>query len=115
MAKLPDEEKITGIKFITGIAQPKTAVKSLAFLPWSLVYLAIGYAIWTAYIKPHTKWAEKSQAQTFIVQPGATMNVKQEQSAPPKKKWWVPEPFVETYSFVQTNDQKGFGIKWGCR
>lgn len=108
------DDPITGKKFVTGVVSPKTGVKVLAFIPWLLVFGALGWAIWVAYIKPHTKFAEKTQSQTFIVKPGANVTVQQKQETA-KKKWYVPQPFVETFYGVQTNDTKYFGVKFGCR
>jgi hypothetical protein len=31
-----------------------------------------------------------------------------------KKSWWMPSPFVDIYSFVETDDRKGIGARFGA-
>jgi len=105
-------DPISGKKFITGVVSPKTGVKALAFLPWLLLFIALGGCVW---FTVHTLIKPKpSQNQTFVVQPGATVNVQQKQETV-KKKWYVPTPFVESYYGIQTNDEKYYGIRFGAR
>lgn len=102
-------EEITLQKFFSGILNVKTGVKALAFLPWLLLFLVIGFTIWRAYFKPLP-----TQHQNIIAQEGSHVTVIQKQEEK-KKKWWIPSPFVEVYTFVQTDDRKGFGGRFGGR
>ena len=46
-------EPITVKHFFSGLIQPKTAVKSLAFGTWFVIFAVVGWAIYLAYVKPH--------------------------------------------------------------
>jgi len=104
---MDEKEKITLKKYIDGLKSPKTAIKASAFLPWILLFLFLGYAVYNLFFPKPT------QNQTIIAKPGSTVNVQQKQEEK-KRSWWVPTPFVDIYSFVETNDRKGIGAKFGA-
>lgn len=65
-------EPITAGKFLSGIVQPKTGLKALAFLPWILLFVFLGYTIWRAYKKPEpttTQNAERIINYTYTLEP----------------------------------------------
>jgi len=47
-------EPITTGKFLSGAVQIKTGVKALAFLPWLILWIGLGWGLYVTYIKPHT-------------------------------------------------------------
>jgi len=84
-----------------------------------LVLVAVcGWSIWIALIKPHTKWAEKTntQNQTFVVQPGGTVKVEAPSTKAKDKRlyWYIfVEPFCQqgSHSDLETGVRGGGGIK----
>lgn len=46
-----EKESISVSKFFTGLIQAKTGLKALAFLPWIILFLVVGYTFWRAYFK----------------------------------------------------------------
>lgn len=58
-----EQEAITAYKFISGIIQPKTAIKSIAFGFWIFLYAIIGLSIYLAFIKPHYRPVPTSTQQ----------------------------------------------------
>jgi len=96
-------EKITIQKFLSGIISPKTGVKALAFLPWILLFLFIGFTVWRAYLK-------KPEPNTTIhAESGSDIDVIYE--ANKRHLILFAEPFVS----VATNDDFGVGIRTGLR
>jgi hypothetical protein len=94
--------------FLTG-AGMEDWYKALG-MGWRLLLVAaIGLTIYKAYfVKTQT------QRNMITAQPGSTVIIQQKQEEK-KKTWWIPSPFVDLYTFVESNDRKGFGTRFGGR
>jgi hypothetical protein len=111
---MADQEPITARKFFGGAVQPKTGIKALAFLPWLLLFVFIGWCIYIAVVKP---WINPVKTQTqstqIEVKPGGTLNLTQQQKQEaPKKRWIV---FVEPYLSQGSKQKMETGIRVGVR
>lgn len=104
-----DNEPITAKKFFTGAVQPKTGIKALAFIPWLLLFTAIGFCVWftiNTILKP-----KPTQNQVIVAKPGSTINVQQKQEAP--KRFLIP--FLEIGVEQSSNRKFASYIRGGLR
>jgi hypothetical protein len=116
-----NNDPITAKKFFTGAVNPKTGLKALAFLPWIILILFLGYSIYAAWIKPRTptqqneiqgtgNQAVQPQAGSANVQ--ALPNSKVEVKINEKKTF---EPFGEIFAECKTDSSYLFGLRVGLR
>lgn len=98
-----DNEPITAKKFITGIVQPKTGLKALAFLPWLLLFLFIGFGVYKAYFK------KPLPNQNITVGQGGQVTIRNEAA----KRHLIL--FAEPYIGVDTKQKASIGTRVGCR
>lgn len=90
-------------KFFSGLVSVKTGVKALAFLPWLLVFIFIGYLIWHTFLK------KPQPTQDINVESGGTVEIHNE--APKKSIYWFVEPWIG-----KANENKwNSGIRTGMR
>jgi len=99
-------------KFFLSFFQVVPWLKNIRFIAGALIILIIGFTCYRAYFM---KTVQQTQNATITAQPGSTVNYTTVQNAEKKRKWWVPTPFVDVYTFVQTNDTQGFGVRFGGR
>jgi len=95
--------------FLVGKNQKETWLKTLGF-GWRLAFIIIiGFTIYKAYFT-------KTQTQQNIItaKPGSTVVIQQKQEEK-KRAWWMPSPFVDIYTFIETDNRSGFGGRAGCR
>lgn len=97
---MPEDEPITVEHFAKGIVKPKTGIKALAFLPWLLLFVFIGYSVYKAYFK--------KPEPTQDIETVEEMNV---YNAPKRHLILFAEPYV----FVDTEENSGLGIRAGIR
>ena len=98
-----DSEPITLQKFFSGLLSLKTGVKALAFLPWLLVFLFIGFLIWNTFFK------QAKPTQDITVESGGSVIIKNE--AAKKRLVWFVEPWVGSSS----QEKWDGGIRTGIR
>ena len=70
-----------------------------------------GWAIWVTYIRPHTKFAVKTQTQTITIERGATAIIQQKTEAPKRRLI----PFMEVGMGQARNERLNTFIKIGIR
>jgi hypothetical protein len=99
---MAETEPITAGKFITGVVQPKTGLKALAFLPWLILFVLIGYCVYRTFNPKST--------QQIHVDQGGSVIIKNE--AQNKRKYTI---FTEPYVGVETKDRAYIGIRIGGR
>jgi hypothetical protein len=105
MAEPIEKEKITIQKFLGGLIAPKTGVKALAFLPWIILFLFIGFTIWKAYIK------KPEPSTTIHAEAGSEIDVIYQAN----KRHLIL--FGEPYVFAEGGDRSrtGVGVRAGLR
>jgi len=94
-----DNEPITAKKFITGIIQPKTGLKALAFLPWLILFLFIGFGVYKAYFKKPVPTQTYEHVDKVVYEAN--------------KRHLIL--FAEPYIGVDTKDKSSIGIRTGAR
>lgn len=99
-------------KFLASFFQVVPWVKNLRFILGAVIVAFIGFTVYRAYF---VKQVQQTQNAHITAQPGSTVNYTTVQNAEKKRKWWVPAPFVDVYTFVQTDDTQGFGVRFGGR
>jgi hypothetical protein len=111
---MENQEPITARKFFGGAVQPKTGIKALAFLPWLLLFVFIGWCIYIAVVKP---WINPVKTQTqstqIEVKPGGTLNLTQQQKQEAPKKRLIP--FVEVGVGQARNERLNTFVRFGVR
>ena len=97
---------------------PTAMIKSTSSVSKGLLVLGIitlcGWAIWITYIKPHTKFAAKTQTQAITIQSGGSATIVQKTDSPKKWLFLFIEPFIEQrqHSSMQTGIRSGVRIEW---
>lgn len=91
-------------------------VKVVMYMLGMLTLVFVGYGVYKAYFKkPDPTQHQTQEIKEIVVEKGATLNLGQQTGDIKKRKWYIPAPFVDVYSFVETNDQKGVGVRFGGR
>ena len=54
-------DPITAVKFIKGVASPKTAVKSIAFGVWIALFIFVGLTIYKAYFAKTESYHQQAE------------------------------------------------------
>lgn len=80
-------------------------IKTLGY-GWRLLVILLAVFIIYKAFRP-------TQHNQITVGQGGIVNV--QQNTEKKRSWWVPTPFVDIYTFVETDDRKGFGGRFGAR
>lgn len=83
----------------------RTLIKTSSATGKGLFVLGIialsGWAIWVTYIRPHTKFAAKTQTQSITIEKGATATIVQKTESPKRRLI----PFIEV-SVAQTRNAR---------
>jgi len=95
--------------------RPTALIKSTSATGKGLFVLGLvalsGWAIWVTYIRPHTKFAVKTQTQTITIERGATAVIQQKTEAPKRRLI----PFVEVSVAQTRNAGLDTAVKAGFR
>ena len=97
---------------------PNALGKSTSSVSKGLLVLGIialcGWAIYVTYIKPHTKFAAKTQTQAITIQKGASATIVQKTDSPKKWLFLFIEPFIEQrqHSSMQTGIRVGIRLEF---
>lgn len=94
---------------------PRTLVKTSSATGKGLFvlgFIAIGlYSIWVTVIQPHTRWAQKTQAQSITIEKGATATIVQKTEA--QKRRLIP--FIEVSVAQTRNARMDTAVRAGFR
>jgi hypothetical protein len=101
-------EKFDLSKFLGSFIQPLGWVKSLSLGLKIFIIVFVAFTIYKAYFVK-----TQSQHNQITVGQGGIVNV--QQNTEKKRSWWMPTPFVDVYTFVETDDRKGVGMRGGAR
>ncbi len=100
-----DVKKVIDVSPTTLVKTSSSTAKGLMVILGVIAILFCVYFTIKTLIKP-------KPTQAITVGQGGQVVIHNE---PKAKSWWLPSPFVEVYSFVQTDDNKGFGGRFGAR
>ncbi len=107
---MAEEEKFSLVKFISSFGQFLPWVKTARYVLGFLGIAFIGLTIYRAYFIPTNT---TKQITHIIAQPGSNVTVEQRKEE--KKSLFSVHPFLEGYSFAESDGRNGFGAKAGIR
>jgi len=106
MSEPVDVKKLVDVSPTTLVKTSSSTFKGL------MVILGVVAILFCVYFTVSRLFKKPIPNQAISVQSGGQVVIHNE---PKKKSWWIPAPFVEVYTFVQTNDEQGLGGRFGGR